>query len=87
MANTKNAKKMIKVNERRRKRNQSIRTTIKTAFKKATQALEAGEASDAADAARKAASAIDRAVSKGTVHRNTAARKKSRLMKKVNALA
>ncbi|MGE0494398.1 MAG: 30S ribosomal protein S20 [Vulcanimicrobiota bacterium] len=87
MANTKNAKKMIKVNERRRKRNQSIRTTIKTTFKKATQALEAGQADEATEAARKAVSAIDRAVAKGTVHRNTAARKKSRLMKKVNALA
>lgn len=85
MANTRSAKKSIKVHERRRQRNQRVRSTVRTAFKKVHRALEA-EDGDAAEAARNAVSAIDTAVIKGVVHRNKAARKKSRLAKKLNAL-
>lgn len=84
MANTKTAKKMIKVHDRRKKRNQPIRTAVKSIFKKAETTLTAnGE--DIAAVAKEAASVIDKAASKGVVHKNKAARKKSRLDKKVFA--
>lgn len=85
MANTKSAKKSIKVNERRRQRNQSVRSAVKTAFRKATEALK-GKKAPAEEAAREACSAIDKAAVGGVIHKNTAARKKSRLARKVNAI-
>ncbi len=86
MANTKSAKKSIRVQERRRQRNVKVRTGIKTVMKKARTAIEGNE-DDVAEAVKAACSAIDRAVVKGVVHKNTAARKKSRLMKRLNAKA
>ena len=86
MANTKSAKKAIRVQERRRQRNVKVRTGIKTTMKKARLAIEsAGD--DAADATKAACAAIDRAVAKGIVHKNTASRKVSRLAHRVKALA
>lgn len=84
MANTKTAKKMIRVHDRRKKRNQPIRTAVKSVFKKAETALDA-KSDDLAAVAKEAASVIDKAASKGVVHKNKAARKKSRLDKKVFA--
>lgn len=84
MANTKTAKKMIRVHDRRRTRNQPVRTAVKSAFKKAETALEQ-KAGDLAAVAKEAASIVDKAVSKGVIHKNKAARKKSRLDKKVFA--
>jgi small subunit ribosomal protein S20 len=75
---------MIRVHDRRRTRNQPVRTAVKSAFKKADTALEQ-KSSDLAAVAKEAASIIDKAVSKGVVHKNKAARKKSRLDKKVFA--
>ncbi len=83
MANTPTAKKMILVHEKRRKRNVSVRTQIKNTFRKAAEALASGEG--VAEAATRAASCIDKAASKGIVHKNKAARRKSRLARKVNA--
>ena len=84
MANTPTAKKMILVHEKRRKRNVSVRTQIKNTFRKVSEALAAG-GEGAAEAASKAASVIDKAAAKGIVHKNKAARRKSRLAKKLNA--
>ncbi|GMU54723.1 MAG: 30S ribosomal protein S20 [Candidatus Xenobia bacterium] len=75
---------MIRVHDRRRTRNQPVRTAVKSAFKKADTALEQ-KSGDLAAVAKEAASIIDKAVSKGVVHKNKAARKKSRLDKKVFA--
>jgi len=83
VANTPTAKKMILVHEKRRKRNVSVRTQIKNTFRKAAEALVSGEG--VAEAATRAASCIDRAASKGIVHKKKAARRKSRLARKVNA--
>lgn len=83
MANTPTAKKMIAVHEKRRKRNVSVRTQIKNTFRKASEAMAAGEG--AAEAVSRAASCIDKAAAKGVVHKNKAARRKSRLAKKLNA--
>ena len=87
MANTKSAKKSIKVNERRRLRNQSVRSAVKTAFKKANDLLKGKKPTAVDETAREAYSAIDKAAVGGIIHKNTAARKKSRLAKKVNAVA
>ena len=84
MANTKSAKKSIKVNERRRVRNQAVRSSVKTAVKKTVEAIKA-KPEDADTAAREAFSVIDKAAVSGIMHKNTAARKKSRLARKVNA--
>lgn len=84
MANTKSAKKSIKVQERRRARNQMVKTKVRTFVKRANQAVT-GDESEKAEAVKAAISQLDKAVAKGIVHKNTAARKKSRLMKKLNA--
>lgn len=87
MANTKSAKKSIKVQERRRARNQMVKTRVRGSFKKANQAVLAQDSEAAKTEVTNAISQIDKAVAKGIFHKNTAARKKSRLMKKLNALA
>ena len=84
MANTANAKKMIKVNARRRERNKAVRTGIKTTFKKALTAIAEGS-KDASSLTHAASAEIDKAVTKGVVHKNKAARKKSRLARRLNA--
>ena len=89
MANTKSAKKAVKVNERRRLRNQAMRSAVKTSFRKANEAVgdtKEKETVNLSSLSRSAASLIDKAVGAGVVHRNTAARKKSRLARKVNAI-
>jgi small subunit ribosomal protein S20 len=84
MANIKQQKKRVLQNEKRRQRNIDVRSRVKTFVKKAeTTILSAG--ADAADAVRTAIIELDVAARKGVLHKNTAARKKSRLMKKINA--
>ena len=86
MANTKQAIKMIRVSERRRQRNRPIRTAVKTELRKAHEAIAEGATSPAAaDAVVAAISQLDRAASKGVLHANNAARRKSRLMKRLHA--
>lgn len=79
----KTPEKMVRVQERRRQHNRSINTRVKNTFKAALVSLEGEE--NTCDAAKAAFSAIDRAVSKGVIHKNKAARRKSRLAKKINA--
>ncbi len=83
MPNTKSAKKMVRVAERRRLRNRPIRSSVRTYIRKAERAISATEES-AASAVVTAIRALDKAVNKGVIHRNNAARRKSRLMKKLN---
>ncbi len=85
MANTKSAKKRIRSNERKRVRNTMYRSRVKTAVKKAEQSIFAGTMDEAT--IREAISTLDRAAGKGILHKNNAARRKSRLMKKLNAAA
>jgi small subunit ribosomal protein S20 len=75
MPNTRSAKKRLRQDEKKRIRNQAAKTRIKTETKKA---LTGGDIATAL-------SAIDRAAAKGIIHKNTAARKKSRLVSKMNA--
>ncbi len=82
MANIKSQIKRNRQNEHRRMRNKSINSDLKTSVKKVETAAVAGEPTD--DLLREAQAKIDTAVSKGVLHKKTAARKKSRLVKKVN---
>ena len=84
MANIKSQKKRIKTNEKRHERNKAVRSELKTRVKSAHKAI----GTDNADAAmRTAVKRLDMAVAKGVIHKNAAARRKSRLMKKANAAA
>ena len=83
MANTRSAEKRNRQSEKRRARNQGVRTRVKTAVKKVRESLEQGELAAAQQAFLAAARVIDKASSKGVVHRNTASRKISRLAKAV----
>lgn len=86
MPNTKSAMKRMRQNEKRRLRNRMIRTRMRTFIKKAREALAIGDPALASEAVREAVSQIDRAAQKGVIHRNAAARRKSRLMKRLNLL-
>ncbi|MCC6188456.1 MAG: 30S ribosomal protein S20 [Anaerolineales bacterium] len=77
MANTASALKRIRSNNRKRIRNRIVRTRTRTAIRAAREA----EPADARAATLAAISALDRAAQKGVIHRNNAARRKSRLMK------
>ena len=82
MANTRSARKRIKQNDRRRLRNRAVRSTIRSAVKTARGAV--GEKTpDAREAVLGAIRILDRAVSRGIIHRNTAARKKSSLARSI----
>jgi small subunit ribosomal protein S20 len=86
MANIKSQIKRNRSNERRRLRNQAVRSELKTRVKSATRALDEGS-DDAPEAVRLAQKRINKAASKGRIHRNQAARRTSRLMKKAVASA
>ncbi|MBI2706481.1 MAG: 30S ribosomal protein S20 [Actinobacteria bacterium] len=84
MANIKSQIKRNRQNEARRVRNKSVRSELKTRTKHAVD--EAAEGGDAAQALRLAVKRIDSAAAKGVIHKNQAARRKSRLMKRVAEL-
>ena len=85
MANIKSQMKRIKTNEKRRVRNKSVRSSVRTAVRKFREAAAAGS-DDAGELMRSASRALDKAVSKGVIHRNQAANKKAAMAKKVNSL-
>jgi len=70
--------------ERRRLRNKSVRTYVKTCTRRAQEAIDAGASEEAQAGVVRTISALDRAASKGVIHPNRAARSKSRLVKKLN---
>ncbi len=86
MANIKSAKKRILVSRKRADRNKSVRSRIKTAVKKVEVAIEAGDKAAATDALRAAVSELDKATKKGIYHKNTTARKVSRVSRAVKAV-
>ena len=79
MANSVSARKRARQAERHRMRNASMRSNVRTAIKKVLRAIEAGDKDAAVSAYKDVVPAIDRSVSKGIMHKNTAARNKSRL--------
>jgi small subunit ribosomal protein S20 len=87
LANSKSSKKRILINETKRLRNRPYRSAARTYVKKAEVAIKAGNQDAATTAVGEALSMLDRVASKGIIHRNNAARRKSRLMKKFNGLS
>lgn len=87
MANTPQARKRIRRNDRRADINQSRVSRIRTFVKRVEQAIEAGGREQATAALEAAKPELMRGVTKGVLHRNTVARKLSRLSKRVQALA
>ena len=84
MPRSKSAQKQVRANERRRLRNKSIRSLCKTNITKAERLISMGELDAARNAVVAAISSLDKAAEKGVIHPNNAARRKSRLMKKLN---
>ena len=87
MANIKSAKKRILVNRTKAERNKAIKSGVKTAMKKVLAAVEAGDKAVAQEALIAATATIDKAATKGVYHKNTVARKVSRLAQAVNKMA
>jgi len=87
MPNIKSAIKRTKTNEKSRLRNASQKSSLRTAVKQADQAVAGTDVNAAKDAIYLAQKKLDKAVTKGLIHKNAAARKKSRLAKKLNALS
>jgi small subunit ribosomal protein S20 len=86
VANHKSALKRIRSSEKKRQRNRVVRSRTRTQIKKARVALDSGDVKNAVEATREAISELDKAVTKGVLHRNNAARRKSRLMKRLAQL-
>ena len=87
MANSPQARKRARQAIKRRARNASHRSQVRTSIKKVVSAVDAGDADAASTALADAIPVIDRMADKGIMHRNKAARHKSRLTSKVNSLA
>jgi small subunit ribosomal protein S20 len=87
LANIKSALKRINVTRFKTRRNKIIISSLKTSIRRFEEAVKAGNLDEAKVLYQKAASMIDRAVAKGSLHKNTAARKKSRLAKKMKPAA
>lgn len=86
MANIKSQQKRIKTNERRRLRNQSAKSSLRTAIRGFREAVEAGEKDKAAELLVSTNRHLDKAASKGIIHKNQAANKKSALALALNKL-
>jgi small subunit ribosomal protein S20 len=86
VANIKSQEKRNRTNERRRLRNKSVKSSLHTAIRKFHQAAESGDKDRAVELARAASRQLDKAASKGVIHRNQAANKKSSLAVRVNKI-
>ena len=87
MANIKSQIKRIKTNEKARLRNKSVKSSLKTAVRRFTTAADSGDRDAAVVELGTASRALDKAASKGVIHANQAANKKSAMAKKVNTIA
>lgn len=87
MANIKSQIKRNKQNEKARLRNKAVKSSLKTAVRKFREAAEQGNVEEAAAAQRAAARQLDKAVSKGVIHKNQAANRKSAIAQQAAALA
>ena len=86
MANIKSQKKRIKTNEKARQRNRAVKSELKTSVRRVNEAVDAGDKAAAEEAARHACRLLDKAASKGVIHKNQAANRKSGVMHLVNSL-
>ena len=85
MANIKSQIKRIKTNAKAQDRNKSVRSSLKTAVRRFREAVAGGDNASAKKELRAASRALDVAVSKGVIHKNQAARRKSRLTRRIAA--
>ncbi|MFE9746076.1 30S ribosomal protein S20 [Actinosynnema sp. NPDC091369] len=86
MANIKSQMKRIKTNEKARLRNKAVKSSLKTAIRKFREAAEAGDKEKATALAQEASRKLDKAVTKGVIHANQAANKKSALARRANQI-
>ncbi len=86
MANIKSQIKRNRTNEKARQRNKAVKSSLKTSVRKFNAAVVAGDAAKADELAREAGRALDKAASKGVIHANQAANRKSAISKKVAAI-
>ncbi|MGH9249285.1 MAG: 30S ribosomal protein S20 [Acidimicrobiales bacterium] len=86
MANIKSQKKRILTNEKARLRNKGVKSSLKTAVRRFNTAAETGDSEQATTLAREAARKLDKAASKGVIHKNQAANRKSAIAKRAAAL-
>jgi small subunit ribosomal protein S20 len=86
VANIKSQLKRIKTNEKRRVRNKSVKSSVKTAIRKFREAAEAGDKDKAIELLRDASKKLDKAAGKGVIHANQAANKKSAMAKRANSI-
>jgi small subunit ribosomal protein S20 len=87
VANTRSAEKRIRQSEKRRVRNTAIRSSVRTAVKGVRSALESGSVDETRKELERAVKVLDKAATKGVLHKNAVARHKSRLTRQLNALA
>ena len=87
VANIKSQIKRIRTNEKARLRNKEVKTSLKTATRKFSEAVESGDTEKAQVAARDATRQLDKAASKGVIHKNQAAKRKSAIATKAATLA
>lgn len=87
MANIRSMLKDLRRNRKRRLRNQAARSAIKTYTRRVRAAIKAGDEAKVRVEISLASSVVDKALQRGIIHRNTAARRKSRMMKAANKLA
>ncbi len=86
MPNKASAMKRVRSSKKKREVNQMHRGRARTADKRAQRLIEKGQLEDARDAVHAAVKALDKAAQKGVIHKNKAARRKSRLMRQLNQL-
>ena len=86
MANIKSQIKRIKTNEKARQRNKAVKSALKTAVRRYREAVDAGQRDEAQVALRQASRQLDKAVSKGIIHANQAANKKSAMAHRAKSL-
>ncbi|WP_199037173.1 30S ribosomal protein S20 [Glycomyces salinus] len=87
MANIKSKEKRNRQNEKRRMRNKSVKSSLKTAVRKFRESAASGDVTGAETHLRAASRELDKAVSKGVIHKNQAAQRKSKLAAAYNKLA
>jgi small subunit ribosomal protein S20 len=86
MPNIKQQMKRMRKSEEQRQRNRAVKSALKTQMKKFNTAMEAGEKPTAAEEFARASRELDKAASKGVIHRNKAANKKSRMSRSLNSM-
>jgi small subunit ribosomal protein S20 len=86
VANIKSQIKRNKQNEKRHQRNKAVKSELKTLVRKFREAVDSGDKDTAVEASRVASRKLDKAVSKGVIHKNQAANRKSAIMKQASSL-